>query len=183
MTLKWQQPKINNPSFQYFKSQDYFYFFFPRLFCFVFESVWLAILTNCIKYFIPKWTKQLLAPRHKSCPTTEAQEAVFSPKTLPLPQLTQSFPHLPAVLLNPQQPSSSTSGYPSHPPKIFTSSSIYLSMFHVTTTILIWCIILWSLELAHVQFLLTLISRIVTIPGTHSKLCQWPLGSTLWFSR
>ena len=43
-------------------------------------------------------------------------------------------------------------------------------MCYVTTTILIWCIILWSLDLAHVQFLLACISRPVTIPGTYSKL-------------
>lgn len=136
---------------------------------FIFGSVWLAVLTNCIKYVILKWTKQLLAPRCKGCPDTAGQEVVFSPKTLPLPQPTQSFPHLPAVLLNPLQPST-TSSYPSHPPKISASSSIYLSVCYVTTTIFIRGIILWSLDLAHVQFLPASISWPVTIPGTHSKL-------------
>lgn len=125
--------------------------------------------TNCIEYLILKWTKQLPAPRCKRFPDTEAQEVVFSPKTLSLPQPAKSFPHLPAELLNPLQSSSSTSL--SLPYTWDFSIFLHLlSMCYVTTTIFIWCITLWSLYLAHAQFLLASISRPVTIPGTCSKL-------------
>lgn len=126
-----------------FKKSDFF--FLEGMECvqtfFVgFESFWIVILTNCIKYLILKGTNELLAPRCRR-PLTPKYRRLCSVQNLCLSHslakalltflqftwIPCSPPHLPQVT-------------PSHPPTTFTSSSDYLSMCYVSTTILLWSI-------------------------------------------
>lgn len=149
--------------------------------CHIFCQFWND-LANCTKYLCLKRSKQLLATRFKGCPNAEKQEVVFSAKNLPLPQPTKSFLYLTFFWI----PCS-----PPHPlqvslkPKIFTSSYVYLSTYHVSTTILIWFIIQWSLELAKLSSSYDCLycQASYNTQNMFQTFCQWPLGSTLWFSQ
>lgn len=147
------------------------------------------MLTNGIKYFILKWTKYLLAPRCMGCPDTEAQEVVFSPKTLPLPQSTKSFSHLPAVL-NHLQASSPTSSYLLPIPYDFHLPSPF-HLLHLPPSPVACAMSAWLFNLMY--------NTVKSWPGSCSvppcfyiqtkhntwympqNFCQWPLWPTFNF--